>query len=673
LGLFLFASLRCYTTPMKIIPKTKKDFEWVNWGPKDIDREARRYIEKIKSDREKIKTIPKKDRTFENTIYALEKSGDMGYENSGVGFLKYVSTKKIVREASHKASIWMSQQMADITNDIDLYYAFKEYNPIKEKLSDEEKVLYKDIKIWFEGKGFHLDAEKRKDLVKINKKLSKLGSSFSKNISDHEDSILCSKEELSGLPKNYIANLKKDKKTNKFIVSLDYPEVGPFMSFADSDKKRKELAIKNGKKGGKRNLKILQEILLLRKEKSEILGFESYSEMVVKHRMSKKPETIKKFLESTIDKLKPEVIKDTKKVKSFAKKELGIKDLTFYNSSYVGNKYRKHLFDYDPNITKEYFQMDKVMDYMFSLFGKLFDISFKKNDLKLWDKDVLSFDVFRGGTKFSHIILDLYPRKGKYGHMACWGLMPGEIDGFRGKNYKAPLSVIVGNFPKGTKKNPSLLSIGEIETLFHEFGHMCHNILSKASFDSHSGTNTDFDFVETPSQLFENWVKDINILTEMSCHYKTGKKLPKDIQDKIVSLDGFMKAGEYYGAFVGGIHDLLMHTDLYKKDLSKAAVFVHKKYGNPVIKRNDKTLFPAGWGHMVGYASSYYTYMWSLVYAYDIFSRFKKEGIKSKKVGKELRENILSKGGSVDEMSQMKDFLGRKPNNKAFLGALGIK
>jgi thimet oligopeptidase len=655
---------------MKIIPKTQKDFEWVNWGPKEIKEEVEKSIEKVKSDYEKIKAIPKKARTFENTIYAMEKAGDLEYDNP-VGFLEYVSPSKKVREAAHVVSVWASQQMADVNNDIDLYRAFKEYNPRKEKLTDEEKELYKDTKIWFENKGFHLEEKERKELVSLSKKASKLSSEFSKNISDYEDHILCTKDDLKGLPENYISNLSKDKKSGKYIVSLDYPELQPFMRFADSDKKRKELSVKASQRGGRANLRILQSLLLIRKRRAEILGYGSYSEMVLKHRMSKKPEVVKAFLEDTLKSLKPAVKKENKELTKYAKKSLGIDELNFYNSAYAKNKMVEQLFDYDPNKTKEYFPMERVMKYMFSLFGGLFGVSFKKSDLRMWHKDVLVFDVIEKNKKIAHLAFDLYPRKGKYSHMACWNLIGGEADKFRGKKYKAPFTVIVGNFPKGTKKNPSLLSVGEIETLFHEFGHMSHNMLSRVSLQSYSGTGTDFDFVETPSQLFENWVENIDILREMSSHYKTGEKLPDEILAKIEKMDGFMKAGKYYGTFVNSVHDLLMHTTHYKKDLLETARTMDKKYG--MVKSNEKSLHPAGWGHMTGYASSYYSYMWSLVYSYDVFSRFKKEGIKNKKVGKDLREKILSKGGSVDEMKQMKDFLGRKPNNEAFLDALGIK
>lgn len=656
---------------MKIIPKTQKDFEWVSWKPADIDRVAKETIAKVHADYARIKAIPKKDRTFENTIYALEKAGELPYEQAGVSFLTYVSTDKKVRDASHKASIWMSLQMADIEYDAELYKAFLEYNPKKEKLTDEEKVLYKDTKIWFEKKGFHLDDKKKKELILLLKRESTLGSEFSKRIDDHEDHILCTREELDGLPANYIANLKKDKKTGLYMVSLDYPELRPFLTFAKSDKKRKELAVKNGKKGGKRNLTILAELLQLRHKRAHILGYNSYAHMALSHRMSKKPEMVKTFLESTLSELQPRVKKDMRELEAFGKKTLGISKLTFYNQSYVANAMRKHLFDYDPNLVKEYFPLERVMEYMFELFGGLFGISFKKNNFKLWDKEVMSFDVLENGEPIAHLIFDLFPRSGKFGHMACWNLIEGERAGFRSDDYKAPVSVIVGNFPRGTKKNPSLLSVNEIETLFHEFGHMSHDMLTRASFASHAGTGTDFDFVETPSQLFEKWVENVDVLTDMSRHYKTGASLPKDIQHIISSMSTFMKAGEHYGTFVGGLHDLLMHTTHHNKDVRKTAEMIEKKYGG-MVAPNKESLHPAGWGHMVGYASSYYTYMWSLVYAHDVFSRFAETGLKNKKTGKELREYILSRGGSVDETLQLKQFLGRSPNNKAFLKELGI-
>lgn len=655
---------------MKIIPKTKEDFAWANWGPKDIEKQAEQLLNSVKADYEKIKAIPKNERTFKNTVYALEVAGETGSDDSPIFTLKYVSPKESVRDTAKKVSENISKELIELNYDEDLYRAFLEYNPKKEKLSDEEKMLYKDTKLSFEKMGFHLPKDKQELLKKSKKRLSKLGSDFVTNIDTYEDYILCTKEELAGMPEGYIANLAKDKKTGKYKVSLAYPELYPFLTYADSEKKRKELADKSAQEGGKKNIKILSEILKERKKVADMLGYDSYVDYVLENRLAKNNKIVRSFLEGTLVKMKPFAMKEKKTLKKFTKKEFG-RELIYYNSAYMSQKMKERLYSFDEKSVKEYFEINHTLNYMLEFFGDLFRVSFRENTtFPVWHKEVFFYDVIEKGKAVAHIGFDLYPRKSKYSHMAFFYLSPGKTKVFRGKEYAAPVGLIVGNFPKGTKKNPSLLSFSEIKTLFHEFGHACHGLFSRASFASQSGTSCIFDFVETPSQMFENWVKDKDVLRDMSSHYKTGEKIPNELLDGLFNSLDYRKIPSAYSQFSLAYQDNLMHAEKYNVDPLKLDSQLNKKFG---FTKSPKSLFPAGFGHLYDYGASYYTYMWSLVYAYDIFSRFKKEGIRNKKVGRELRDKILSKGGSVDEMKQMKDFLGRKPNNKAFLKALGIK
>ncbi|MDQ5883566.1 MAG: thimet oligopeptidase, partial [Patescibacteria group bacterium] len=577
-----------------------------------------------------------------------------------------------VRKASRDFQETLSKKSIDISFDEALYGAFKEYNPKKEKLSDPEKMLYKWTKIGFENQGFHLPQKKQEELKKIKKELSDLSMSFSKNIDEYHDFILCTKDELSGLPDSYIANLKTDKKTKKYIISLSYPELRPFLRFANNEVKRKELADKSSQKGGKDNIKILSKILRLRKKLAEIMGHDSFVTLVTKNKIAKNGENVKKFLESTISKLKPIMSKDYKKLQDYIDKKFPSKKLNYYNTAYFSTKMKEDLYSYDQNKVKEYFELNDVMEKMFKIFGGLFSVSFVENNtLPTWHKDVKLFDVVEKSVVIGHIALDLYPRKNKFSHMACWNLIPGRNKSFRSSEYLAPVSVIVGNFPLGSKENPSLLSVGEIETLFHEFGHMSHDYLSRAPFASQAGTNVVFDFVETPSQLFENWVRDRKNLKDISKHYKTGEQISEELLSKVISSLDFMKASNFYHTFVMSLQDYEMHTDKWNIDPIKLDKEFNKRYG--FFDLSPKSLFPASWGHMAGYEAKYYSYMWSIVYSYDLFSLFKEKGIMNKKIGMELRRKILEKGGSEDELKQIESFLGRKPNNKAFLEALGIK
>lgn len=653
---------------MKIIPKTKKDFAWVKWGPSEINKQLDFVFKKIASDIKKIKSIPKNERTFENTVLSLDTIGssDIGDEDGPITFLKNVSDRKEVRNASRKAEEKLMKKMIDISFDKGLFAAFNEYQFSAVGLSEPQIRLYEDTKEDFLKRGFYLPKKIQDEVKKINKHISDLSIKFSKNISSYHDFILCSDDDLKGLSESYISNLKIDKKTNKRMVTLAYPEIGPFMNFADSSSKRKELADKISQRGGKENLKILSQLLKLRNKMSKLLGFENYVAYAVVDKIAKKPENIKKFLEETIPDLMKKADLEMKDLQNFVDKNFSGEKINYYNQRYFSTKMQKEIFDYDPNLVKEYFEINNVILKMLDVFGKVFGVSFKENKiLPRWHKDIKIFDVVEKGKVIAHICLDLFPRQDKFSHMACWGLMRGKK---KGSDYSAPVSSIVGNFPKSSKSSPSLLSFGEIETLFHEFGHSLHNAFSRAEIVSQAGFGVAWDFVEMPSQLFENWVRDEKILKKISCHYKTGKSLDDKTIKNIVKSFKFMESSDFLTQFVYALQDYEMHSTKYNVSPLKLDEEFNKKYRK--IKKSPKSLFPAGFGHMTDYAAKYYSYMWAIVYAYDVFSKFKKDGIMNKKTGLELRKKILEKGGSMDELKQMENFLGRKPNNKAFLEAL---
>ncbi len=659
---------------MKIIPRTEKDFAWVKYTAKQIEQETEEIIKRLKTDIEKIKNIPKKDRNFKNTIYAIEVAGDSANEDTPIFAVSYISPKKDVREASLKSAQRFSRESVDILHDKDLYIAFKEYNPKSETLNFQEKRLYGHMKKEFTRSGFDLLEKDQEKLKKLRKDLAVWSTKFSSNIDNYKAQILCAEKELEGLSQNFISNLTKDKKTGKYIVTIAYPEYGPFMQKSESDKKRKELADKNSAKGGRVNIKLLSKMLKARHEIATLLGYKNYAEYALEFSLAKNPENVERFLKSNIKSLEVGRKKDIKELREFAKKDLGIKELTYFNTSYITQKMKEKLFNIDGNLIKEYFEMENVRNEMMNFFGSLFGVVFKLNTvLPVWHKDVILYDVLgKGkGKVISHVGFDMYPREGKYSHMAVFSFMHGGMTDFRNDIHRAPFSCMVGNFPKGTKSNPSLLSFSELETLFHEFGHIMHGTLSHTQFDSQCGTNVSRDFVETPSQLFENWVHDKGLLKKLSKHYKNGKQLDSDTIERLISSGKFMLPSFFYSQTLSALQDFEMNTVKYNIDPLALTTEYNKKYS--IVKPSPKSLFPAGWGHMTDYAAKYYSYTWSIVYSYDLFSRFKKEGIMNKKVSMDLRNKILAKGDSEDAMKLMKDFLGRKPNNKAFLEELGIK
>lgn len=646
---------------MKIIPKTKKDFEWMNHTPKQIEDTGKRHIEKLKSDIEKIKLIPKEERTFENTVLAMEKAGLQEIDTNSIALLSYVSPNEEIRKISSKVILDISNKQLDIVEDKDLFRAFQEYKP--KNLSTDQARLYKDSKRSFENMGFHLPKDVQKELNKIKKEMSKLQHEAEIEINNGRLTILCTQEELEGMDQTFIEKLSIDKKTNKYIVSTDYPEYKPFMKSAESSKKRKELADQDSRRGGVKNIKRLEKLLLLRDKKAKILGYKNHPEYVLEEKIAKNASNVEKFLLSNLKNLKVDYKNLLSKVEKFKGGPL-----EYFEKSYYFNEYIKENFSVDESEVKKYFELQHVLDEIFKLFGGLFGVTFKiDSKMKLWHPDVFMIDILENGAVIAHLAFDLYPRIGKYNHACHWSMSHGSYDE-KLKAYNAPMSVIIANYPKAMKNNPSLLTFWDVEAFFHEFGHACHALLTRARYASQSGTSVKQDFVETPSQLFEMWLDDNKYLQSVSRHHKTGESLDVQTMDKIKSMRKIERLSQNYRTFVLALFDLKIHLN------PKANIFslrdkISKEYSYNNISKSG--LWPASFGHIYsGYDVGYYGYMWALVYSNDIFSRFKKEGIMNKKVGMELRRKILEKGDSEDALKLMTDFLGRKPNNKAFLEAL---
>ncbi len=662
---------------MKRTPYTQKDFDWHKLTPKQIEKAGIEAVIYKKAVYKKIKEILPEHRTYENTLYALERSeGPHGELLRKAALLGEVSPKEEVRTAVSKTLIEISSQMVDIEYDRDLYISLVEY--YEGNFRDEKKNLKKeDIKLLedtireYRRMGFDLPATAQKRLKVLLKKSSKLGEQFRKNITDYSDYILCTAEELEGVSVRFIESLPKDEKSGKYMVTLQYPHVGPFMQFAHNREKREELAKKNLQKGGKKNLTIINELVAIRAEISKILGYAHHADFRTENRMAKKGEVAEKFQNDLLKKLIVPAKKDIDEIRAHAK-TLGIETLEHYDVAYVGNSLEKKLYETDPEVIREHFPLSFVMEQMLKHFGKLFGIKFVQKDIKTWHKDVTVYEVQnKDNSLIGYMFFDLFPRTGKYGHAMCVDTAIAHEEGFNSGIFTVPITGIVCNFPAPSKKSPSLLSIREVETLFHEFGHGLHMTLSTSRHESQGGSNVAWDFVETPSQIMENWVWNDEMLKKLSSHVKTGKSLSKEMRAKILAGKKFQNAYHFMRQVLFGKIDMDLHMGKIK-DVNEAWRAMVKMYIGIELPQKE-TLFAAGFGHLVGYDAGYYSYLWALVYAQDAFSEFEKEGLSNEKVGLRWRKEVLEKGSSEDEMKLITNFLGRKPSDKAFLKELGVK
>jgi thimet oligopeptidase len=664
---------------MKTLPLSQKDFAWVNMTEGFMKKTFKDYLENKKKVYKDIKNILPEKRTYLNTLYALERCDDkfQSFTNK-VGFLSEVSPKKEIRIAANKLLTEVSEKLVDIEYDRDLYISLLEY--YEGNFLDEKKLLRKeDIKLLTETireyrrMGFDLPDKMQNKLKTLLKKASTLSIQFRNTISEYQDYILCTEKELDGLSERFISTLPRHT-DGRYIVSLQYPHVFPYLAEAKNRKKREELAKKNLKKGGAKNLKILNQLVALRHEIAHILGYAHHADFRLETRMVKNAKTAVDFSEGILKKIAPLAKRDIEELKAYAK-TIGIEKMEHFDVSFVGNELKKKLYEVDPEVVRGYFSYEHVRDEMFSLFGNLFSIKIHPAAFKLWHKDVKAYEVSDKEGLIGYFTMDMFPREGKYGHAAMFDIVIPHEEGYKSEKYLAPLSAMVCNFPTPNKKMPSLLSIGEVETLFHEFGHCLHMTLSKARLESQAGASVAWDFVEAPSQMMENWVWNRDVLKKISKHYVTGKHLDDKTIEKILKGKAFQNGYFYTRQIVQGKLDLDLHTGKVT-DATKAYREMNKKYFSLDLPVKE-TLFPAGFGHLVGYDAAYYSYLWSLVYACDAFESFKTKGNKNiltnKEVGMQWRKEVLEKGSSDEEMKLIMNFLGRKPSDKAFLKELGVK
>lgn len=617
--------------------------------------------------------IPAEERTFENTIMGYERAFDKYSEALGMsGFLSYVSTDKNFRDTALALQMQISQYMVDVATRRDVYKAIREYTDTNPQLDSIQAKLVKEMLIGFKHSGMDLSDEDLEKFKALNKEKAEHVIKFDKNVQEYKDPLAVTREELQGLGEDYIGKLEKTE-DGKFLVTLDYPDYVPFMLNADNEQARKALEYKYNRRGGEENVVLLEKTLTLRREIAHLLGYKTHADLKLENRMAKNPRTVMSFLKDLQKKLKPMSKKEDKEMLAYKNSKTGKKSRTLYpwESGYWSNKYRKENLNLDSEKIKEYFPSQVVISGMLDLFGGIFGITFEPADIPVWHPDVKAFKIkdVASGELISYFYMDLYPREGKYKHAACFDLVGGEEkeDG----TYQIPFVAIVANMNKPSADTPSLLKHGEVETLFHEFGHVLHNALTKSKYGAFSGTSVSWDFVETPSQMLERWAWDPAVLKKISKHYKTGETLPEDLIARMIKAKNFGAGGGYLRQNFFAQYDMTLHTSKETPDTTQLYFDLTKKIRALPLTKN--TIPQASFGHIMGgYDAGYYGYLWSEVIAEDCFSEFEKHGIFNPEIGLKFRREILEKGGTLEEEEMVQNFLGRPVDNGPFLKSIGL-
>ena len=614
------------------------------------------------------------DRTYANTMAPLDQAITAVNDGYGVGgYMSQVHPDEDIRKAGSEAEETMEKWMAGLAFRGDLYAAVKAYSATDEAaaLEGESQRNLERLLRDFRRAGQELDQEDRDAVEALKKRIIELTVAYETNLSEFEDGIEVTRDELDGLPDSYIERLAPGSTDGTYKVTVAYPDYVPFIGEATNRDLRQQLQFKFLNRAAADNLPLLNEAVELRWEMARKLGYETFAGYAMEVKMAD-PEAVADFYASIIPGLTELGAKELAALQQMMEKDHPGEELKAWDWGYYDTLQRKQDYGVDDNEVAEYFPLEAVVQGMFDICGDMFGIDFTKvEEPKAWHPDVSVYAISdrASGEHLAHYYADLHPRTGKYSHAACWRLHAGVATP---SGYRRPVTAVAANFTKPTEDSPSLLKHSEAVTLFHEFGHVLHNALTEAELPRFSGTQTERDFVEAPSQIMENWMWEPAVLNRFARHHETAEPIPSDLVERMVAARDQNVALKTLRQVFYGHFDLELHAGDGPTDADEAYT---KHIGMALIPGHPGTHMGASFGHMMGdgYVAGYYGYLWSKVYGDDMFSAFEAEGVLNPSVGMRYRSAILAKGGTMDGLDLLRGFLGREPSSEAFLTKIGLR
>ncbi len=615
-------------------------------------------------------------RTWDTTMRPLDDLGDLlGRAFGEAAFMGYVHSHEAVRAAGRQAEARLQQWAVELVFRDDVYQAVSAYAAADEASALEgERARYLDFtRRDLRRAGHDLDPETRAEVKRLTQRLVELGVAFETNIAEHEDSLTATRQDLAGLPDSYVEGLTPGDQEGTFKVTMAYPDVIPFMDQAERRDLREQLSFKFNNRAVPANRGILAEAVDLRARIAALFGQSSWAHHQLEEQMAGRPEAVEEFYEKLVPPLTAAARDEIAILREMLAADTGDPDsvLQPWDWRFYHNQLRRRRYGIDPNQVAEYLPLESVLAGLFDITGNVFGLVYEPAEVESWHPDVRSFHVRdrADGHFIATFHMDLFPREGKFSHAAAFPLVPGRRnpDG----SYQHPVSAIVANFTKPSGNRPSLLKHGEVETLFHEFGHILHQVLTTAELVRFSGASTERDFVEAPSQIMEHWTWRPDVLSTFARHYESGKPFPADLLAEMVAARNLDIALTTLRQVQFGKLDMALHgpgaAEVDLDEIHRATTAIS------LLPFHEGTFAPASFGHLLsGYDAGYYGYLWSEVYGDDMFSRFELEGVTDPTVGAEYRAKILEAGGTHDGMDLLRDFLGREPANEAFLRKLGL-
>ncbi|MBS7319186.1 peptidase M3 [Prevotella sp. P3-120] len=669
-----------YNTPHDTVPFDKirlEDYE-----------EA--FMEGIRRDNEQIDKIinnPEKP-TFDNTIVTSDEDKEGYYDLLGrvsaVFFnLMSAETNDEMDALAQKLQPILTQHSNDVRLNPRLFERIRQVHLHHRRLTDEEQRLLDDCYDGFVRSGALLDEQGKERLRKLTEEASMLSLQFSQNLLKENKAFtlhITDEQQLDGLPdtaREAAAQTAKEMGKEGWVFTLDFPSYSPFMTYSTQRDLRKQMYMERNTvcthNNSENNIDICKRLVNLRREIAQLLGFKTYADYVLKHRMASNVRNVYRLLDDLIDAYRPTAIKERDELIKMAHKD--VEKMMPWDSGFYSHKLQMKRYNLDAEMLRPYFELSKVIEGVFGLANKLYGITFRENkDIPVYHPDVKAYEVFdNDGSYLAVFYADFHPRKGKQG--GAWMTeYQGQWITRKGENVRPHVSVVM-NLTKPTDDKPALLTLGEVETFLHEFGHSLHGMFANTRFESLSGTNVWWDFVELPSQFMENYAVEKDFLSTFAFHYKTGEPMPDELIRRIKKSRNFMAASGCLRQVSFGLLDMAYYTQRKPFD-DDILTFEKKAWKKAIIGTQlPDTCMTVQFSHIMagGYAAGYYSYKWAEVLDADAFAVFKKHGIFDKQTAQSFRDNILSKGGTEHPMTLYKRFRKGEPTIDALLKRNGIK
>ncbi|WP_265556074.1 oligopeptidase A [Serratia grimesii] len=632
--------------------------------------------------------------TWDNLCQPLAESDDrLSRIWSPIGHLNSVKNSPELRAAYEQALPLLSEYGTWVGQHEGLYQA---YRSLKEgaafnDLSAPQRKSVENALRDFELSGIGLSPEKQRRYGEIVARLSELGSTYSNNVLDATmgwSKLITDKAELSGLPESALAQaqaMAQAKEQDGWLLTLDMPSYLPVLTYGDNRALREEMyrafatrASDQGPNAGKwDNSDVMAETLALRHELAQLLGFDSYADKSLATKMAENPEQVLGFLNDLAKRARPQAEQELAQLRAFAKQHYGVDELEAWDITYYGEKQKQHLFSISDEQLRPYFPEQRVVEGLFEVVKRIYGITAKeRKDVDTWHPEVRFFDLFdASGELRGSFYLDLYARENKRG--GAW--MDDCVGSLRKANgeLQKPVAYLTCNFNRPLGDKPALFTHNEVTTLFHEFGHGLHHMLTQIDTAGVSGiSGVPWDAVELPSQFMENWCWEPEALAFISGHYQSGEPLPKEMLDKLLAAKNYQAALFILRQLEFGLFDFRMHAEYNpSRGAQILPTLAEVKKRVAVVPSPSWGRFPHAFSHIFagGYAAGYYSYLWAEVLSADAYSRFEEEGIFNAETGKSFLDNILSRGGSEEPMELFKRFRGREPQLDAMLRHYGIK